>query len=105
MKPTMFISSVMSKISLPQRRLEAAANCSRSPGQNTLHRDLSLKGYENVDWKFLTVSGNGNVQMVFSSKQDNKIICVEIPAAANFLAVFTKGQSAFFKFEFGISLS
>lgn len=105
MKPTMFISSVMSKISLPQRKLEAAANCSRSPKQNTLITDIRMKGYEDVDWKFLTVSGHGNVQMVFSSRRDKKIICVEMPAAANFLAVFIKGQSAFYKFEFGISLS
>lgn len=104
MKPTMFISSVMSKISLPQRKLEAVANCSRSP-KNNLHRDISLTGYEDVDWKFLTASGNGNVQMVFSSMQDNKVLCVEIPAAANFLAVFTKGQTEYYKFEFGISLS
>lgn len=105
MKPTMFISSVLSKISLPKRRLEAAANCTRDSRNNTLIKNIKLDGYENVEWKFLTVSGSGSVELVFSNKHKSKMVCVEIPALANFLAVCIRGDSENYKLEFGISLS
>lgn len=105
MKPTMFISSVISNIRLPKRRLEAVANCSGNPKHNIRVENSELAGYEKLDWKFLTASGNGNVEMVLSNKGNNKIICTEIPAMAYFLAVCTRRQSAYYKFEFGISLS
>jgi hypothetical protein len=70
-----------------------------------LVENIELRGYEKVDWKFLTASGKGIVEMVLSNKENNKIICIEIPATVNFLVVCTRRQSGFYKFESGISLS
>ena len=105
MNPTMFISSAMSNISLPKRNPEAVANWSWNPKHNILAENFELAGFEKLDWKFLTASGHGSVEMVVSNKENNKIICIEIPATANFLAVCTRRQSQFYKLEFGISLS
>ena len=106
MKPSLFVSSVMSNINLPTKKLEGAANNYRG---NNLNRpfanNFDLPGYENIVWKFIKTRGTGNVQMVLSNKQNNNLICLAIPAVANFLAVCTKGPSQNFEFEFGISLS
>jgi hypothetical protein len=106
MKPSLFVSSVMSNINLPKTKLEGAANNHRENNLNRpLPNDFDLPGYESIAWRFIKTKGTGNVQMVLSNEQNNNFICLAIPAMANFLAVCTKGRSENFEFEFGISLS
>ena len=105
MNPTMFISSAMSKISLPKINPEAVANWSWNPKHNILAENFELAGFEKLDWKFLTASGHGSVEMVVSNKENNKIMSIEILATANFLAFCIRRPSESFKFESGISLS
>ena len=106
MKPSLFVSSVMSNINLPKTKLEGAANNYKannvsSPSVN----NSDLPGYESIVWQFLKTRVTGNVQMVLSNQQNNNLICLAIPAVANFLAVCTKKSSENFELEFGISLS
>ena len=103
MKPTLFVSSVMSNIKLPKRKLESFANCNKKV--DTFPDNLALQGYENISWQFLNTSEKRNVQIVLSNKEDKRVICLEIPATADFLAICTKGHSGSFELEFGISLS
>ena len=103
MKPALFVSSVMSNIKLPKRKLECFANSKSEPVHFT--GNLPLSGYENLSWQFLNTSEKGSVEIVLSNKENNKIICLEIPATADFIAVCTKGRSGSFELESGISLS
>ena len=106
MKPSFFVSSVMSNINLPKTKLEGAANNNRKNNLNRPFRNnYDLPGYESIVWQFIKTTGTGNVQMVLANKQNNNVICLAIPAIANFLAICTKGRSGNFGFEFGISLS
>lgn len=106
MKPSLFVSSVMSNINLPKTKLEGAANNYRKNNLNRLYgANFDLPGYESIVWQFIKTTGTGNVQMVLANKQNNNVICLAIPAMANFLAICTKGRSGNFGFEFGISLS
>lgn len=106
MKPSLFVSSVISNINLPKTKLEGAANNSKKSDLNVPPANNSdLPGYESIVWQFLKTRVAGSVQMVLSNKQNINLICLAIPAVASFLAVCTKGQSQNFEFEFGISLS
>jgi hypothetical protein len=106
MKPSLFVSSVMSNINLPKTKLEGTANNYRNNNLNRLFaNNFDLPGFESIVWQFMKTIGTGNVQMVLSNKQNNSVICLVIPAIANFMAVCTKGCSGNFELEFGISLS
>lgn len=103
MKPTLFISSVMSNIKLQKEKIECFANSGRKV--DTFPHNLPLPEYESISWQFLNTSEKGNVQIVLGKEEDNKAIYLQIPVAADFLAVCTKRRSGSFELEFGISLS
>ena len=106
MKPSLFVSSVISNINLPKTKLEGAANNNKKSDLNAPQANNSdIFGYESTVWQFLKTRVTGSVQMVLSNKQNNSLICLAIPAVANFLAICTTGRSGNFEFEFGISLS
>ena len=104
MKPTIFISSVKSDVSLPKRNLEAIANYGRSK-HNSAARNAELRGYENVSWRFLNGLGTGNVWLTLLNKQTNKVVQCEIPVSSSFMVVCTKSPDENYKFQFGISLA
>ena len=67
--------------------------------------EIDLPGYENITWRFINTRGTGNVQMVLSNVENNNVICLAIPAMADFLAIYITRDSMNPEFEFGISLS
>ena len=106
MKSSLFVSSVVSNINLPKTKLEGAANnYKKNNFTRPFANKFDLAGYESIAWQFIKTTGRGNVQMVLSNEHRNDVICLAIPAMANFLAICTKGRSENFEFEFGISLS
>lgn len=106
MKKSFFISSVLSKINLPITRFQKKLPNNKKP--TTCKSGLSeidLPGFEKVLWQFADVSVSGEIEIVFASKFNNKILCLDVPATTGFLVTCIQGLDGSRKLAFGASLS
>src|SRR3954447_3206528 len=69
-------TSVVSQVRLPEDRLEGLFHSSDSIKG---FGNSNLRNYENLTWCTLQTPAKGVVQVVFTNKKTNKMVCAEIP--------------------------
>jgi len=104
MEKSLVVTSVMSKLSLPKTELENNIN-RRYKNRKLYFVDIALPGFENISWRFLNTRISGEVEIVFTNKNNKETICLDIPITTRFLACCTKRDHRGYKLTFGISLS
>ena len=106
MKKSLFVASVMSKISLPKTERENDINWPNIFGHNKSRvSDILLPDFENILWHFVSIPVSGEVQIVFANKRSNKTVRVDVPATTEFLATCIQAKNSHRQLTFGASLS
>lgn len=106
MKQSIFVASVVSNLDLPRTKLEEFVNKNKNDRSGRwTNSNIQVPGFENKSWRFVNSLVHGTVEMVFGKDNSDHIICIEIPVAAAFVAVCTKGSYANYELDSAVSLS
>ena len=103
MQPSPRQTSVVSKVKLPEERLEYFFNERFEPHKEDRHSNL--KDFSNLNWCSTEAPAHGTVQIVLSNRRTNRILCAEIPVKTYFLVTATRTNNQPCELTFGLSLS
>lgn len=110
MKPLKVITSVLSKVELPDRDIEDIINHRLRKDKyrlylNGLAQNCFLPGFETIHTSSTQTPVKGNLLIFFSNKSIGKKEKIEVPVQSTFLVTCIKGKDCRFKVGAIMSMS
>lgn len=108
MKQTSIITSVESKITVPQLAL---SNFYLNPKDETNRKKKKRsktsfsKYFEEIDWSSATSRVEGSVEISYIKEDDDEIANISIPVTTSFIFTCTKGVDEYYEVAWMVSLS